>query len=115
MNKAQVPNPFEAVLNLIQECFNQISLLSISLLKIDAGLIILSNTAEAEGRVQGTDKNRQKHKGEVAKRRERNSMREEEKPHPKKRGLQRCLCVKANTRSRETEALCNSHDASQEG
>lgn len=115
MNKAQVPNPSEAVLNLIQECLNQISLLSISLLKIDAGLISLSNTAEAEGRVQGTDKNRQKHEGEVAKRRERNSMREEEKPHPKKRELQCCLCDEANTRSRETEALCNSHDASQEG
>lgn len=44
----------------------------------------------------------------------RNSMRTE-KPHPKKRGLQCCLCDEANTWSRETEALCNSHDASQEG
>lgn len=116
MNKAQVPNPFETVLNLIQECLNLISLLSIRLLKIDEGLISLSNTAEAEGRVQGTDKNRQKHKEqEVAKRQERNSMREEEKPHPKKRGLQRRLCDKENTWSRETEALCNYRDASPEG
>lgn len=48
MNNAQVPNPFEAVSNLIQECLNLISLLSISLLKIDKGLISLSNTAEAK-------------------------------------------------------------------
>lgn len=62
MNKAQVPNPFEAVLNLVQECLNLISLLSISLLKIDEGLISLSNAAEAEGRVQATNENRQKRK-----------------------------------------------------
>lgn len=53
---------FEAILNLIQKCLNLISPLAISLLKIDKGLISLSNTAEAEGRVQGADKNRQKHK-----------------------------------------------------
>lgn len=104
-------------MNRIQECLNLISLLSISLLKIDEGLISLSNTAEAEGRVQDTDENRPKHKEKEAKRQDRNSIREEEKPHPKKkkRGLQRCLCDKANTRSRETEALCSSHHASQEG
>lgn len=70
-------------MNLIQECLNLISLLSISLLKIDEGLISLSNAADAEGRVQATDENRQKHKEkEVAKRRERNSLRGEGKPHP---------------------------------
>lgn len=113
MNKAQVPNPFEAVLNLIQECLNLISLLSISLLKIDKGLISLSNTAEVEGRVRGTDKNRQKHQEqEVAKRRERNSMRGEEKPHPKKED---CSAADVTKQTHGAEALFNSHDASRGG
>lgn len=70
-------------MSLIQECLNLISLLSISFLKIDEGLISLSNAAEAEERVQVTEENRQKRKEqEVAKKRKRNSIRGEEKPHP---------------------------------
>lgn len=70
LKKAQVPNPLEAVLNLIPECLNPISPLSISLLKTDEGLISLSNASEAEEQVRGTDENRQKHKEQVVAKKE---------------------------------------------
>lgn len=99
-------------MNLIQKCLNLITPLAISLLKIDKGLISLSNTAEAEGRVQGADKNRQKHKKPFLPKEEETVSEKRNDPPMKDKYRVR---DEANTWRGNQKHMCKSYDASQEG
>lgn len=105
-------------MNLIQKCLNLISPLAISLLKIDKGLISLSNTAEAEGRVQGADETRQKHKEpeEVAEGEKKKKQCKRRGTTPSPPPMKDKYCTVRQTHGAGNQKhLCKSHNASQEG